>query len=86
VVARSAQDGKIMGEPEILFRGMAHAGDLDELAKAARDVVVELLESAEMRQVSDVGLVKNRVHDVLQKFLRKEADRRPMVLPVIVEV
>jgi mRNA degradation ribonuclease J1/J2 len=30
--------------------------------------------------------VKNRVHDVLQKFLGKEAGRRPMVLPVILEV
>jgi ribonuclease J len=86
VVARSAQDGKIMGEPEIIFRGIAHGGDLEELTEAAKKLVVGLLESAEIRQVSDVGVVKNRVHDALQKFLRKEADRRPMVLPVIVEV
>ncbi len=86
VVVRSAQDGKIMGEPELVFRGIAHCGDLEELSDTARDLVVGLLESDEMRQVTDVGLVKNRVHDVLQKFLRKEADRRPMVLPVIVEV
>jgi mRNA degradation ribonuclease J1/J2 len=39
-----------------------------------------------MRQMMDVNLVKNHVHDVLQKFLRKKAGRRPMVLPVIVEV
>jgi ribonuclease J len=86
VVVRSAQDGKIMGEPEVVFRGIAHAGDLDELTKTARGLVVELLEGEEMRQVTDMVLLKGRVHDVLQKYLRKEADRRPMVLPVIVEV
>jgi ribonuclease J len=86
VVARSAQDGKIMGEPEILFRGIAHGGDLEELTETAKKLVVGLLESDEIRKITDVGVVKNRVHDALQKFLRKEADRRPMVLPVIVEV
>ncbi len=86
VVARSAQDGKIMGEPEIVFRGIAHADDPDKLSAAAKQVVLELLESDEMRRVTDVGLVKSRVHDVLQKHLRQEANRRPMVLPVVVEV
>jgi ribonuclease J len=86
VVARSSQDGKIMGEPEIIFRGIAHADDPEELTAAAKKLVTELLESSEMRQVTDVGLVKSRVHDVLQKYLRREANRKPMVLAVIVEV
>lgn len=86
VVARSAQDGKIMGEPEIVFRGIAHADDPEELGVAAKKVVVELLESEELRQITDVGLVRTRLHDVLQKYLRQEANRRPMVLPVVVEV
>jgi ribonuclease J len=86
VVARSAQDGKIMGDPEIVFRGVAHADDPEELSAAAKKIVIALLESPEMRKVSDVGLVKSKVHDVVQKFFRQEANRRPMVLPVVVEV
>jgi ribonuclease J len=86
VVARSLQDGKIVGEPEVVFRGIAHAGDLDELAEEAKKLVTDCLLSEEMQQVNDTGLVKNRVHDVLQKFLRKEAGRRPMILSVVVEV
>jgi ribonuclease J len=86
VVARGAQDGRIVGEPEVMFRGFAHAGDLDELTEKARQRVVEALGGEEMTQASDITVVKTRVHDVLQKFLRKEAGRRPMVLPVIVEV
>lgn len=86
VVARSMQDGKMVGEPEVVFRGFAHSGDLDELTEEAKKRVTESLSTAEMRQVTDVNLLKSRVHDVLQKFLHKEAGRRPMVLPVIVEV
>ncbi|MBN1628766.1 MAG: ribonuclease J, partial [Thermoleophilia bacterium] len=86
VVVRSAQDGKVVGEPEVVFRGLAHSGELDELSEQSRRLVVETLASEDMLQVTDLGLVKNRVHDVLQKFLRKTAGRRPMVLPVIVEV
>ena len=86
VVARRAQDGQIVGEPEVLFRGFAHAGDLDELTEKAKKRVVEALGGAEMTQASDITVVKTRVHDVVQKFLHKEAGRRPMVLPVVVDV
>jgi ribonuclease J len=86
VVARSAQDYKMVGEPEVVCRGIAHAGGLEELAEEAKRVVTECLTSQEMLQVNDPMIVKNRVHDVLQKYLRKEAGRRPMILPVIVEV
>ncbi len=86
VVVRSAQDGTIVGDPEIVFRGFAHAGELDDLTETAKKLLVGSLSSDEVRQVSDLGLLKNLMHDTLQKFLRKEADRRPMILPVIVEV
>jgi ribonuclease J len=86
VVARSSQDGKMVGEPEVIFRGIAHAGGLEELSEQAKKLISECLSTGEMQQVTDLGLVKNHVHDVLQKFLRKEANRRPMILPVIVEV
>ncbi len=86
VVARSAQDGQIVGEPEVVFRGFAHAGDLGELTEKAKKRVVEALGGEEMTQASDITVVKTRVHDVLQKFLRKEVGRRPMVLPVVLEV
>ncbi len=86
VVARKAQDGRIVGEPEVLFRGFAHAGDLDELTEKTKKRVVEALGGEEMAQASDITVVKTRVHDVVQKFLHKEAGRRPMVLPVVVDV
>ena len=86
VVARSAQDGQIVGDLEVVFRGFAHAGDIDELTEKAKQRVMEALAGEELTQVSDITVVKTRVHDVLQKFLHKEVGRRPMVLPVIGEV
>jgi len=86
VVARSSQDGEIVGEPEVVFRGFAHPGDLDTLTEEAKRLVREPLGTGELSHVGDAALVKNHVHDALQKYLHKEAGRRPMVLPVIVEV
>jgi ribonuclease J len=86
VVARSTQDGSIVGDPEVVFRGFVHAGDLERLTEEAKRRVIEALEAEEMTEATDIVLVKNRVHDVLQKYLHKEAGRRPMVLPVVVEV
>ena len=86
VVTLSAQDGKILADPEVVFRGFAHAGDLDKLAEEAKRKVVEALGAASLEQVMDRALLKGHVHDVVQKFLKKQAGRRPMVLPVLVEV
>jgi len=86
VVARSTQDGSIVGEPEVIFRGFAHSGDLEELTIEAKKRVIQALGTGEMLQMTDLTLLKNKVHDVLQKFLHKEAGRRPMVLPVVLEV
>jgi ribonuclease J len=86
VVVQSAQDGEVIGEPEVVFRGFAHSGDLDKLSERARTLIVEALRADEMHQVTDLTLVKNRVHDAVQKFLHRETGKRPMVLPVVVEV
>ena len=86
VVPVRAQDGALIGIPEVVFRGVAHSGDLEELADATRATLVHALHSDELLQTTDVSILKNHVHDVVQKYLYKETRRRPLVLPVIVEV
>jgi len=86
VVARSTQDGKIVGDPEVVFRGFYHAGDLEALGEETKSRVVAELQHEELGQVADIVWLKNRIHDVVQKFLHKQAGRRPLVLPVVVEV
>ena len=86
VVTLSAQDGEILADPEILFRGFAHAGNLEDLADGAKRKVIEALKSARQEQVMDPTLLKSHVHDAVQKFIKKQSGRRPLVLPVLVEV
>ena len=86
VVAIRAQDGALAGDPELAFRGFVHRGDLDELADLARARLVESLHSDEMQHITDVTILKAHVHDVLQRVLYRETRRRPMVMPVVVEV
>ncbi len=86
VVTLRAQDGEILADPEIVFRGFAHAGNLDDLAEGAKRKVIEALKSAKQDQVMDPTLLKSHVHDAVQKFLKKQSGRRPLVLPVLVEV
>jgi ribonuclease J len=86
VVAIRAQDGALAGDPELAFRGFAHTGDLDELAEIARAELMTSLHSDEMQHITDVSIWKSHVHDVLQRVLYRETRRRPMVMPVVVEV
>ena len=86
VVAVRAQDGALAGDPELVFRGFVHTGDLDELAEIARTELMESLHSDEMQHITDVSILKSHVHDVLQRVLYRETRRRPMVMPVVVEV
>lgn len=86
VVARNTQDGKVVGEPEVVFRGFVHAGGLEELTAKTKSRVLRELGDEEPLPGADIAWMKNRIHDVVQKFLHKEAGRRPLVLPVVVEV
>lgn len=86
VVTVRTQDAALATEPEVLFRGFVHSGDMDELAQEARARLVAALHADEVQQVTDSSILKAHVHDTLQRFLYKETRRRPMVMPVIVEV
>lgn len=86
VVAVSEQNGRVAAGPEIIFRGFVHSGDLDQLTASLKDQVVDALRSDELRQITDPGILKLHVHDLVQKYLHRETRRRPMVLPVVVDV
>ncbi|MCZ7661912.1 MAG: ribonuclease J [Thermoleophilia bacterium] len=86
VVTVRSQDGAVVVEPEIAFKGFVHAGDLDELADDAKARVLESLHSDEVQKITDTSILQQHVHDVLQRFIYKNTRRRPMVVPVIVEV
>ena len=87
VATVSEQDGQSVAEPELIFRGvpfMEDAGDglLDELREAVED---SLARSAD-EEIREIDLLQDHLHDDIARFVYDKLKRRPMVLPVVVEV
>jgi ribonuclease J len=84
IVAMDKQTGRIAGRPEVVSRGFVDMDESDELIERAREQVVKSLQGAD--HIVEWGAVHTQVKDALAKFLYDETRRRPMVLPVAMEV
>jgi ribonuclease J len=84
----SLEDGEVAADPEIVFRGVPLRDDEDaeRLIDELRDAVEDKLEDALADQVREPGLLRQDLHDVVAEMVFKRLKRRPMVLPVVVEV
>jgi ribonuclease J len=78
--------GTVVAGPEIISRGFADLMEGDALLEGARKLIVEVLEGCSVEEKTDGTLVKQRIRSVLRRFLQKAVERRPMILPVIIEV
>jgi ribonuclease J len=86
VVALSEQNGRVAAGPEVVFRGFVHAGDIEQLAERLKLEVVRALADDEARQVTDPTVLKMQLHDLVQKWIYRETRRKPLVLPVIIDM
>jgi len=77
--------GRAVAGPDIVSRGFAHEAETEALFEEARRLVGEVLEGCSPEEKTDRGLIRQRIRSVLRKFLLKAMDRRPMILPVILE-
>ncbi|CAN5544333.1 ribonuclease J [soil metagenome] len=88
VATVSSDDGSQVAEPEVIFRGVAVGDEKteDELADEIADIVDKTLQEAADDDVGDVDLIQEDLHDDIAAFVWKKLKRRPLVLPVVVEV
>jgi ribonuclease J len=84
IVTMDKHTGKPVGRPDVISRGFAEGEMSDGLMEKARNVIVDALQGGE--HVAGRGDFNTRVHDALSRFLYEQTKRRPMVLPVRVEV
>ncbi len=84
VVAMNKQTGHVSGLPEVISRGFIDLDDNEDLIERARKHVLKSLQAAD--HIVEWGAVHTQVKESLAKFLYDETRRRPMVLPVAVEV
>jgi ribonuclease J len=87
VVATIAeQDGQSVADPEVIFRGVPFLDQADELVGEIRATVASSLKRAAGEEIRAVDLLQQILHDDLAKLVYDRLKRRPMVLPVVVEV
>src|SRR6202049_1200175 len=86
VVTIAEQDGRSVADPEVIFRGVPFLDQADELLEEIRTTVDTTLARAAGDEIREVDLLQQVLHDDLAKLVYDRLKRRPMVLPVVVEV
>ena len=88
VVATIAADtAEVVADPEVIVRGFeAPDGDEEQLLDTIRDAVDDALDDCQAKGIKEVQLVQERLHDALAAKISQLTGKRPMVLPVVVEV
>jgi ribonuclease J len=86
VVTVAGQDGMSVTEPEVIFRGVPFLDEAGELVEEIRSTVDATLERAAGEEIREIDLLQELLHDDLAQLVYDRLRRRPMVLPVVVEV
>jgi len=86
VVAINGQTGELERTPEVIARGMATDPRQDELLREAPGLLERALGEVPREERRDPGLIKERIRLEVQRMFRKRANRRPLVLPVVLEM
>jgi ribonuclease J len=82
VLAINKHTGKVEQSPEVVMRGFGGADITDQ----ARELVLKTLDGLSIEQKSDYGMVKEKVRAELKRLIQKTTGRRPMIMPVILEL
>lgn len=86
IIAINKHTGRSEGLPEIVSRGFAPSEYEPELLQTARQVVAKTLEASTPEERGDWGVMQEKIRADLKRFLNKATSRRPLIMPVILEV
>jgi len=86
VATVSEQSGESVAAPEVIFRGVPFIEQADDLVFDIRSEVERSLSASAEAGVKGIDLLQEQLHDDLAAFVYDRLRRRPMVLPVVVEV
>jgi ribonuclease J len=82
VLALNKRLGTIERPPEVIMRGFGGA----DITEGAKDVVWRSLDGLSSEEKSDYGMVKEKIRVELKRYIQKTTGRRPMVMPVVMEI
>lgn len=84
IIAINKLSGKVETSPEIVTRGFS-VGE-DGLMDGARRIVMETLEMSSEEEKADYGVIKEKIRADLKRFISKQTQKRPLIMPVILEI
>jgi ribonuclease J len=85
IIAIDKHTGHLEGPPEIVTRGFL-SDDGQEILAKAREVILRTVEQSTAEEKTDWGVIKEKIRADLKRFLNKQTSKRPLILPVILEV
>ncbi|MCE5287061.1 MAG: ribonuclease J [Pelosinus sp.] len=86
VVTMDKQRGCVIAGPDIVSRGFVYVRESEQLMEDAKDKVRMALEKCETNGIVEWAAIKANIRDALSKYLYEKTRRRPMILPIIMEV
>jgi ribonuclease J len=85
IIAIDKHTGKMESQPEIVTRGM-FSDNGQELIAGAREVIMKTVEQSNAEEKSDWGVIKEKIRVDLKRYINKQTSKRPLILPVILEI
>ncbi|EDS77351.1 ribonuclease J [Clostridium massiliodielmoense] len=86
VVTIGKETGKVIAGPDIISRGFVYVRESEDLMEEARVIVRNALRECEEKHITEWAVIKSKVKEVLRMFLYEKTKRKPMILPIIMEV
>ena len=86
VVTLSKENKAISAGPDIISRGFVYVRESEKLMDEARDIVRNVFAKCEEQKITDWSTLKSTVRDELRSFLYEKTKRKPMILPIIMEI
>lgn len=86
VVTIDKESGSVIAGPDIISRGFVYVRESEDLMEQARERVREALKECEEKSITEWPTIKANIREVLRVYLYEKTKRRPMILPIIMEV
>ena len=86
VLTLQSGTGQVLAGPDIVSRGFVYVRGSEDLMESARAVLIDTMDRCMDKNITDWTKIKNEIKDALGDFVWQEAQRRPMIMPIIMEV
>lgn len=86
VMTLESQSGQVLAGPDIISRGFVYVRESGDLLEEARKTMNETMNYVQSKNITDWGRIKSEIKDAMGDFVWRETKRKPMIIPIIMEV